>query len=75
MQQYKNLGGSSGVAAFELGKSSIIVEFREGSRYLYTDASAGRENIRQMQRLAQRGAGLATFINRVVRERYARRLH
>jgi hypothetical protein len=51
------------------------VAFQEGSRYLYTDASAGRENARQMQQLARHGAGLATFINRVVRERYAQRLH
>jgi hypothetical protein len=75
MQRYKNLSGNSGVAAYELGSDSITVEFEEGSRYVYTDASAGAENIRQMQQLARRGAGLATFINRVVRERYAQRLH
>ena len=75
MERYKNLSGHSGVAAYELGNSSITVEFSEGSRYLYTDHSAGAENIRQMQQLARRGAGLAAFINRVVRERYAQRLH
>jgi len=75
MERYKNLSGNSGVIAFEFGDDSITIEFREGGRYLYTDASAGRANIRQMQRLARGGAGLASFINRVVRERYARRLH
>ena len=75
MERYKNLSGHSGVAGYGLGRSSITVEFEDGSRYLYTDASAGPENIRQMQQLARRGAGLATFINRVVRERYAQRLH
>ena len=75
MQRYRNLSGNSGVAAFEVGDDSITVEFRTGDRYLYTDASAGRENIRRMHQLARRGAGLASFINRCVRERYARRLH
>jgi hypothetical protein len=75
MEQYKNLSGRSGVAAYELGDGSITVEFKDGGRYLYTDASAGPENIRQMRRLAQCGAGLATFINRVVRERYAHGQH
>ena len=75
MERYKNLSGSSGVAAFELGDTSIIVEFRRGDQYLYTDASAGPENIRRMHAVARRGAGLATFINRVVRDRYARRVH
>jgi hypothetical protein len=74
MERYRNLSGQSGVNAYEFGDGSIIVEFQEGSRYLYTDVSAGRENIREMQHLARRGAGLATFIKRVVRERYARRL-
>jgi len=75
MERYKNLNGNSGVAGYELGSDSITVEFEEGGRYLYTDTSAGAENIRQMQQLARGGAGLATFINRVVRERYAQRLH
>ncbi len=72
MERNKNLSGISGIAAFE---ASIAIEFRKGDRYLCTDASAGRENIRQMQQLARHGAGLATFINRAVRERYAQRLH
>ena len=75
MERYKNLSGSSDVTVFEVGESSITVGFQEGSRYLYTDASAGHENIARMQQLARRGAGLATFINRIVRERYERRLH
>jgi hypothetical protein len=74
MERYTNRSGTSGVTGYEFDESSITVEFNEGSRYLYTDASAGHENVVRMQQLAQRGAGLATFINRVVRERYARRL-
>jgi len=75
MKRYKNLSGDSGVHAHEFDDGSITVEFQEGSRYLYTDASAARENVRTLQQLAQRGAGRTTFINRVVCERYAKRLH
>jgi len=70
MKRYKNLSGDSGVHAHEFDDGSITVEFQEG-----TDASAARENVRTLQQLAQRGAGRTTFINRVVRERYAKRLH
>jgi hypothetical protein len=75
MEPYRDISGRSGVAGFEFGTSSITIEFKDGRKYLYTDDVTGGENIRQMQQLARRGAGLATFINRFVRDRYAQRLH
>jgi hypothetical protein len=74
MQRYKNLSGESGVLAYEIGDRSITIRFSDGDRYLYTDQSAGAENIAEMQRLATLGSGLSTFISQVIRERYARRL-
>jgi hypothetical protein len=74
MQRYKNLSGESGVLAYEIGDRSITIRFSGGDRYLYTDQSAGAENIAEMQRLATLGSGLSTFISQVVRERYARKL-
>jgi len=74
MQRYKNLSGASGVDAYEIGAQAITVRFSGGDRYLYTDQSAGAENIAEMQRLATLGSALATYISQVVKERYARKL-
>ena len=67
LQRYNNLSGESGVLAYAIGDRAIIVRFTGGERYLYTDQSAGADNIAEMQ-------PLATFISQVVKERYARKL-
>lgn len=74
MKRYQNLSGDSGVVAYETGSDSIKVEFADGGLYLYTYASTGPANIEQMKVLARSGTGLATFINRYVREAYAAKL-
>jgi hypothetical protein len=74
MQRYKNISGDSGVVAYDIGDGSITVKFSGGDRYLYTDDSAGAANIAEMQRLAKLGRGLCSFISRVIRNRYARKL-
>ncbi len=74
MERYKNLGGDSDVVAFEIAEDSITVEFKDGSIYLYTNQSAGSENISEMKRLARAGQGLNSFINRVVKKLYASKL-
>lgn len=75
MQRYKNRSGESGVVAYDIDKRSITVEFTGGTRYVYTDQSAGADNITEMQRLATQGSGLSTYISQIVRERYARKLN
>ncbi|HUT97480.1 MAG TPA: hypothetical protein VM054_00215 [bacterium] len=70
MQTYANLGGNSNVVGYELGAGTIIVYFRDGHSYLYTDASAGPDNIAEMHALAEAGRGLNGFINRYVRKMY-----
>jgi len=75
MHRYKNINGESGVVAYDIGRRSITVEFRSGERYLYTDESAGADNITEMQRLATLGSGLSTYISQIVRERYAQKLN
>ncbi|MCK9691869.1 MULTISPECIES: hypothetical protein [Pseudomonas syringae group] len=74
MERYKNLGGGSNVAAFEIGNGSITVEFNDGSQYLYTDESAGPGCIAEMHRLARAGQGLNSYIGRVVKKGYARKI-
>lgn len=74
MERYKNLGGDSGVVAYEIESDSISVQFRDGSVYQYTHQSAGSDNIEQMKEMAICGQGLNSFINRVVRKAYASKL-
>jgi len=74
MQPYQNLGGNSGVRAYEIGEGSIRVEFVHGRSYLYTNASTGAAHIAEMQRLARSGEGLATYINKHTHDTYEREL-
>jgi len=70
---YKNLGGDSGITAYQSGEDYLWVVFADGARYLYTDASAGPERIKRMKLLAEQGEGLNTFINKYVRKNYAKK--
>ncbi|HEX9805190.1 MAG TPA: hypothetical protein VGA67_05905 [Candidatus Dojkabacteria bacterium] len=74
MERYKNLGGDSGVVAYEIGDDFIKVRFHDGSLYLYNYQSAGSNNIETMKELAIAGKGLNSFINKVVKNRYASKL-
>jgi hypothetical protein len=74
MERYKNLGGNSGVAGYELTGDSITVQFNDGAVYLYNYSSAGPSNIETMKALAIAGQGLNSFIMRNVRKEYAKKL-
>ena len=74
MQHYKNIGGNSGVTAYEIGADSITVQFKDGATYLYTYGSAGRDAIERMKLLAVAGSGLNSFISTTVKKGYARKL-
>ena len=74
MERYKNRSNESGVVAYKIGRGSITVEFLGGETYLYTDKSAGADNITQMKQLAQDGAGLSTFISQHVHNAFAQKL-
>lgn len=73
MQRYKNASGDSSVVAFEITEDSITVEFK-GGIYLYTVASTGAASIAEMKKLALAGRGLGSYIARVVKKRYAKKL-
>ncbi len=74
MERYKDLGGNSGVSAYEIGEDYIKVEFSDGSLYLYNYQSAGENSIEQMKSLALSGRGLNSFINKNVRKNYSSKL-
>jgi hypothetical protein len=73
MEKYKNLDGDSGVASYEVGDTFVRVMFSDGAVYLYTNGSAGEQNINQMKMLAVNGDGLNAFINKNVRKKYAKK--
>ncbi|MCA1247224.1 hypothetical protein [Massilia sp. MS-15] len=75
MHRYRNTSGESGVLAYDIGQDSITIQFQGGERYLYTERSAGAENIARMQELAREGRGLSTFVSQHIRSRYARKLN
>lgn len=64
MKRYRNLSGKSGVVAYDEAPGRIVVVFRNGERYAYTDESAGAPQVAAMQALARAGRGLSTFISR-----------
>jgi hypothetical protein len=74
MQRYRDVSGDSGVSAYETGPQSITVRFKDGGTYLYDASIPGKRFVTAMKKRAAEGKGLATYINRHVRERYAARL-
>jgi hypothetical protein len=70
MQPYRTTNHDTGVIAYETGKDSISIKFRDGSVYVYTHESAGEPAIREMKILAKKGEGLTTYINQHVRDHY-----
>jgi len=64
MKRYGNLSGTSGVVAYEERPGQIVVAFRGGELYRYTDQTAGARAVAEMQRLARAGKGLSTYIAR-----------
>jgi hypothetical protein len=74
MKRYGNRSGCSGVVAYAIGRDSITLMFEEGGTYVYTAESAGRTDLERMKSLALDGRGLAAFVVRNVRERYARKV-
>ena len=74
MKHYQNLSGRSFVRTYQTTPNSITIKFGDGSIYIYNDTSTSGENITEMQRLAELGLGLNTFISRVVKKGYAERI-
>jgi hypothetical protein len=74
METYLNLGGNSGVEAYEIGENSITVQFKDGAVYEYNHRRPGRADVEQMKELAQSGRGLNSFISTYIREDYYRRV-
>ncbi|MBA3680902.1 MAG: hypothetical protein H0W73_07010 [Bacteroidetes bacterium] len=74
MPLYKNISKNSGIISYSSGKDFIKIVFRDGESYVYSYVSAGKQHIDKMKKLAARGKGLTTYINKYVKEKYAAKL-
>lgn len=72
--RYKNLGGASKVARYELKKDVVTIIFKNNSMYNYSNQSCGEENIAKMKTLATAGKGLSTFIEASLKDRFMRKI-
>ena len=64
MQHYNSKNKkASGVTGYEISPDSILVQFRNNSKYLYSVASAGKKAIDAMKKLAIANKGLSTYIS------------
>lgn len=70
MRRYANNSGHSGIIAFEITHNSIRVEFKNGWFYLYNNIKPGMAIVENMQRLAESGRGLNTYINTTVKDEF-----
>ena len=74
MTKYKNLSGKSTVAMYNIAKDAVTIRFATHSVYIYSNQSAGPENVSKMKTLAVAGKGLGTFIDTAVKEKFARKV-
>lgn len=71
MKRYQS-ADVSGVATYDAGW--IVIRFHRGGCYRYDGCHPGALHVLEMQRLAEVGEGLNTYINQYVRDDYAERL-
>ena len=74
MTPYRAGEDDSGIVAYACGPDWIDIRFRHGGTYRYDDRHPGALHVMEMQRLAEAGDGLNTYINQHVRDDYAARL-
>lgn len=73
-EKYQNLSGKSTVKAYKIVKDSVTIDFTSNEKYIYSNQSAGRLNVKKMKDLAIAGKGLGTFIDTNLKEGFARKI-
>ncbi len=73
MKKYKG-SSRSGIDAYEIVDRGIVLEFKDSSAYLYDYTKPGKQQVENMRELAEKGNGLATYLNQHVRDNYKRKL-
>jgi hypothetical protein len=71
MQRYADLNNGSGVSSYEIRDSNIKVWFnRDVASYVYSYSSAGEYHVEHMKKLAVKGLGLNSYIDKNVKRDY-----
>lgn len=70
MEKYKNLGRDSGVQYYQIEDTSIKVKFDSSKTYSYSYKKAGKSHVENMKKLAAKGIGLNSYINKYVKNLY-----
>ena len=71
MEKYRNSSGKSGVYGYEIGNDYIRVKFAGTSKiYTYSYRKAGTDHVEKMKILARNGAGLNSYINNYVKNKF-----
>lgn len=74
LQRYGTANHEGGITEFALLQGAILLIFRNGAAYLYTDEVPGSAHVERMRGLAVRGKGLSTYVSRHIGTRYAQML-
>lgn len=74
MEKYRDIGGNSGISAYEVGNDFIIVRFKKGGMYLYNYSTTGSNHVNKLIELARIGDGLNGYINLNTKYAYARKI-
>lgn len=69
-QDYSNRSGRSGVEGFKYGDDWILVKFRDGSLYLYTQKNVSYDELNLLISLAIQGIGLNAYLTKTIGSRY-----
>jgi hypothetical protein len=78
MQKYSSDDHESGVVAYSIGDRDIKILFpsdKDGQPFVYTYSyfKPGKKHVEEMKKLAVKGSGLTTYINKNIRGKYERR--
>ncbi|RZA06206.1 MAG: hypothetical protein EOP11_10950 [Proteobacteria bacterium] len=72
MKKYRNLGGGSNVAAYEITADAITIKFIDGTVHTYDAKKPGAAHVAQMKVMALAGKGLFDYIKRYVKSNHAK---
>lgn len=72
--EYADKSGRSGVQNYSSFGNSMLVGFKDDSKYLYTARKLGPDLFQKLLRRAKRGRGLNTLINKYIQKNHSGKL-
>lgn len=72
---YNNSSGRSGVGSYKYAENYIIVRFKDGSIYAYTDDYINPTELQNLKGLADHGSGLNGYLTRIIYDRWTIRIY